>query len=462
MSKPIALLLFSILALALCPGRARAESPSGSPGNPATQVPYVAPGPGKRFGKNSVFHGGAALAIGFDSNVFSEPKDRPPRRAAYALPSAWISIGNRALRGGVLDSPPKLPPDADRRKVDYNLQVLAGWRAYMSGQPTVWQASKFNVGANLRTMFAPGRRFSVAFEEDFYRLAEPTNFEAGRSYNFNRIDHSGALRFILRPSGGRFSLEAGYRNEILAFQNADYARTSNRMVNGLETETKYRFRDRTALVVRYQFHHTYYFCCTEVGTGRNEDSQAHRLLGGFVGQLGQKVVLDAFAGWGWGLYKQDSNGPNHEKFIGHVGVGWFPSPRTQLSVRLSRTFHDSLWGNYFNDTGGSIAAFHVFNWNMRIEGGLGVYARRYAGLPIPGQDTQDILGYENAPGFIRKDTLVSFKLQIEQALGKYFVVGARYAVAADLTDFSVTYSNGFSQPGQFSRHLLMAFGAVRY
>ena len=432
-------------------------SPTASPGNPATQVPRVADGPGLEVGKNSTFHGGAALAVGFDSNVFSEPKGRPPARAAYGLPSVWLSIGNRPLRQGLLDSPPK----STGRKVDYHLGLLGGWRLYMSGRPTIWQASKLNMGLNARIMFAPGRRFSFAVEEDVYRRGEPSNFEAARAFNFNRIDHSGALRFILRPSGGRFSMSAGYRNEVLFFENGDHYR-SNRLINGAETEFKYRFRDRSAFTVRYSYHYTYYFCCTETGTGRNEDSHAHRVLGGYVGQLGKKIVLEVMPGWGWGLYRQDANGPSHKNFIGYAALGYFPTQKTILGLRLGRSFHDSLWGNYYTDIGGSLAATHVFRWNMRVDGGVGVFGRRYAGLPIPGSDTPDIDSYQNADGFVRRDTLVSFNLQIEQPFGKYLVVGARYALAVDLTDFVVTYSNGFTQPGRFTRNLAMGFVAVRY
>ena len=52
--------------------------------------------------------------------------------------------------------------------------------------------------------------------------------------------------------------------------------------------------------------------------------------------------------------------------------------------------------------------------------------------------------------------------QINAAFGKYLVVGARYTLASDLTDFVVTYSNGFTNPGRFNRSLAMAFVAVRY
>jgi hypothetical protein len=455
----------------LLPAAARASTPGGPsmvPGNPATQVPRVADGPGLKFGPNSTFHGGAALSIGFDSNLFSEQRrivgeDGGPIRAAYALPSVWLSMGNRPLRSGLLDSPPK----RSERKVDYHIGLLAGWRLYMDGRPTVWQASKLNLGLTTRVVFAPGRRFSFAIEDDFHRLGEAANFQAGQEFAFNRIDNSAALRFTIRPSGGRLSLDVAYRNELLYFQQSKFYR-SNRLVNGAETETKYRFRDRSAFAVRYSYHYTYYFCCTETGTGRNEDSHAHRLLGGYVGQLGRRVVLDVFGGWAWLLYKQDQNGPNHKNFIGHGALGVFPTPRTQLGLRISRSAHDSIFGNYFTDTGGAIAGDHLFRWNMRLSTGIGVYRRRYAGLPVPGLETQEIVDYAAADGFVRKDVLVSFNLQLEQPFGKYLVVGARYAVAAVVTDFVVEYApspgetTNFVNPAEFTRHFAMGFVAVRY
>lgn len=445
---------------------AHASGPGGPgavAGNPATQVPRVADGQGLRLGKNSTFHGGAALAIGFDSNVFSEEPARAPRRAAFGLPSAWLTIGNRPLRNGVLDSPAGSPANKSR-KVDYHLGVLAGWRFYMAGRPTVRQAGKLNVGVNARVMFAPGRRFSVALEEDFNRLGEPTNFEAGRGFNFNRYDHSGALRFLIRPGGGRISLNVAYRNELLYFESVaiDARGRSDRIVNGAESEVKYRFRDRSAFAVRYAFHNTYYFCCGDINVGRNEDSDAHRVYGGYVGQLGRKVALDVMGGWGTGIYKKSPTDADFKGFIGYAALGVFPTAKTQVALRVGRDFHDSLWGNYFTDVGASIALSHVFRWNMRLDTGLGAYGRRYVGLPRPGMDTQEIVSYTAAPDLVRRDTLVSFNAQIEQPFGKYFVVGMRYALAADITNFVVEYSNGFTQPGRFTRNLLMGFVAVRY
>ena len=429
--------------------------------DPTAVSPRVDDGPGIKVGDRSTFHPGFALLVGYDSNVFNVSTKREKDsqvHAAFTMPTAWIGIGNRKVRDGVLDSPAK--PSA--RKVDYYFGLFAGYRFYLSGNPLVRQAGKFNGGGRLHLRIAPGRRFSVELGEEIVRMAEPRNFEAGRAFNFNRINHSGSLRFVLRPGGGRLSLSTGYRNKLLYFEAADIP-VGDRTVNGVEHETRYRFKDRSALAVRYSFLYTYYFsCCASPGTGRNEDSAAHRVLAGYTGMFGKRWTLDAFGGYGAGLYKDDTNGPDHKNVIGHVGLGFYPTMRTRLELRGERRFEDSIFGNYFSDVGGSFYAHHGFRSRTKFTTGVGVYSRRYAGIPIPGQDTQDIASYENAEGFVRKDILVNVHFQLEQSIGKFFVLAARYTFAMDETDFAIRFATDQVDYGGFQRHMAMLFGAVRY
>ena len=65
-------------------------------------------------------------------------------------------------------------------------------------------------------------------------------------------------------------------------------------------------------------------------------------------------------------------------------------------------------------------------------------------------------------GFVRRDTLIGANLQIEQPFGKIWVIGTRYSLAADLTDFIVEFANGYEAPGRFTRNLVLIFAAVRY
>ena len=42
------------------------------------------------------------------------------------------------------------------------------------------------------------------------RIGDPRNYDAGIGFNYNRIDHRGALAMIFRPGGGRVSISAAY------------------------------------------------------------------------------------------------------------------------------------------------------------------------------------------------------------------------------------------------------------
>ncbi len=426
--------------------------------NPSSQIPRVADGVGVRVGERSVFHPGAALTVGFDSNLFNESrKAESPRSAAFMMPSIWWAVGNRPLRDGILDS----PATRTQRRVDYYFGMVGGWRLYMHGEERVRQAGKLNIGADGRIHIAPGRRFQLDIDDTFRRMGEPRNFESAREYNFNHISNAVTLRTTLRPGGGRLAIVLGFRNEALLFETPELV-NGNRLIIGNETELRYRVRDRSAFSARYSYMFNYFVsCCAEPGTGRNEDSHNYRFLLGYAGQLGEKVVLDAFVGYGWGLYKDDFNGPDHKNTIGHVGLGYFPTTRTRLQVQFGREFNDSVFGNYYTDVGGHLYIRHILRSRTAATFGVGAISRRTAGLPIPGQDTEEILGYTAGANFIRKDLLYTLNAALEQPLGKYFVLGAKYSLAVDDTDFVVHYFSTRDDYGEFSRHMLMLTASFR-
>jgi hypothetical protein len=430
-------------------------------------IPVTEDGPGVKVGDNSRFHPGFAATVGFDSNVFWEERSEGKPVGGYLTPSAWLGIGNRRLRDGVLDS----PATATARKVDYNLRVLAGYRQYLSSNLNVREAGKFNLMTTGRVIIMPGRRFSVGLSEDFYRLGEPRTFEAARAFNFNRLQHDGRLKFTLRPGGGKFEVAAAYRSHLLYFEAQDLP-IGDRIGNGADAEFRWRFRDQTALVVRYQFMNTFYLCCGDVqapnGMARNEDSNAHRATAGVVGQVGKKWQLDVMAGYGGGFYKNDVTDhpqePDFSSFIGHVGASFYPTMRSRISARFGRKFQDSLLGNYFTDLGGSLYGAHEFRWRMLLQAGVGAYQRVYYGMPEPGVETSDVVAYtgSRSGSFQRQDLMVSGSIQLEQALGRFFVVAVRYAVTVDSTDFTTEFASGFVDEAGFNKHLVMLFGAVRY
>jgi hypothetical protein len=428
----------------------------------ATVIPFprAEDGDGIKVGERSTFHAGFALATGVDSNVFYEAREEEPTAAAFMLPTAWLGIGNRTVRGGVLN----MPPERSSRYVDYNIYAVGGFRQYLSGRDNVRQQSRFSVGGVIRLAFLPGRRFSVHFDEDVFRLADPSNLDAGAQFNFNRIDHRGRLSFIGRPGGGRLSLLVGVRNDVLWFEGDEPTLTrNNRTVNGLFHETKWRFFPKSALVFSYTFDHSYYIsCCAETGRGRNEDNYAHRIQGGYRGQFREKFTIDAMAGWGLGFYRDHTAGTDFNSVIGNLTFTYFPTLRSYLTLSGYRWFSDSLLGNYFVDNGGRLGGGHVFRWRMDARVGVAVAGRTYHGLPRPGEEDARITSYDGIVGnMARRDTLFMLDAKLEQPLGRIWALALSYNLLVDSTDFRTTFADGFTDVAGFAKHWVMLFGAVR-
>ncbi|MBX7081429.1 MAG: hypothetical protein K1X88_19665 [Nannocystaceae bacterium] len=429
-------------------------------------IPRAEDGRGVKVGERSTFHAGFALGLGVDTNVYSNARTEDKVASSFLWPSTWIGIGNREIRDGLLMT----PAERSGRWFDYNISLLGGFRQYLSRQADVRSVPRFSIGTQVRLAILPGRKFSIHLDEDFFRGASAGNYQAlGSVLNFNRIDHRGQLTMILRPGGGRLSFAVGYRSQYLHFEN-DNLFKSNRIMNGFYHETKWRFLPRSSIVLNYTMDYTYYVdCCSNPGTGRNEDNYAHRLLAGYRGQLAQKVALEAMAGWGGGFYRTDPNGPSFNSFIGRAAVNYFPTLRSLIHVALYRNYQDSLFGNYYVDNGGTLAVGHQFRWRMIGHLGFNVAARKIAGLPVIGVEIDNVASY-TGPGagqYQRKTAIVGVDAKLEQPLGKVFALSLGYNLVADTRPFYVEYqqqnNSGDNQVDNLSyfRHLVTLVLAVR-
>lgn len=433
-------------------------------------IPRAEDGRGIKVGERSTFHTGFALGMGLDSNVYSNAKAEDPLVSTALWPSAWLGIGNRDIRDGLLMT----PAERSGRWFDYNISLLGGFRQYLSRKADVRSVPRLSIGTQVRLVFLPGRRFSVHLDEDFFRGAAAGNYQAlGSVLNFNRLDHRGQLTFFVRPGGGRIAFGVGYRSQLLRFEDEDINR-GNRLVNGLYSEAKWRFLPRSSLLATYTMDFTYYTdCCVETDLGRNEDNYAHRFLAGYRGQVVDKLTIEAMVGWGGGFYRTDPNGnASFNSFIGNVAVNYFPTLRSLVHVGLTRNFQDSLFGNFYVDNGVALALGHQFRWRMIGHIGASIAGRRYKGLPEPRVEWIDIEEYRGpgAEDLERRTTIVGLSAKVEQPLGKIFAVSLGYDLIADTRPFTVEYVPPEDDPPNapvptdtlsFVRHLVTLVLAVR-
>jgi hypothetical protein len=426
-------------------------------------IPRTEDGNGIKVGERATYHAGFALATGVDSNVYHQNRVENPVVAGVLWPSAWIGIGNRDLRDGILMT----PAERSGRIMDFNISLLGGFRQYLHPLPVVRQAPRFAFGAQLRFVFLPGRKFSIHLDADpFYGQAPSSYVTSGKDFNFNRFDGRGQLAFYVRPGGGRLSLGLGLRAQFLVFQDPSLYR-NNRRVLGLMHETKWRFLPRSSIVLSYTMDFTYYTnCCAQTGTGRNEDNYAHRLLVGYRGQAFKKLTFDVMVGWGGAFYRQDKIGPGStfNSFIGQAGMNYFPTLRSVVHLGLYRSYQDALFGNYYVDNGGRFALGHQFRWRMIGHVGASIAARRYHGLPVPGQEDNRIDQYRGrgAGEFQIRGAVISAEAKIEQPLGKVFSIALGYNLLVDSANFVVDYTQeGNEDRLGYVKHVAMLLLAVR-
>lgn len=432
--------------------------------NNAFGIPRTEDGLGVKVGQRATFHAGFALATGVDSNVYHQNKKDfgGPVVAGTLWPSAWLGIGNRELRDGLLMT----PAERSGRIMDYNISVLGGFRQYLARLQAVRQAPRFSIGGQIRLVFLPGRKFSIHVDEDIFRGAAPSNYVAPRQeLNFNRIDHRGQVAFYLRPGGGRLSFGLGYRSQYLHFEDASVSRF-DRIVNGIMHETKWRFLPRSSVLLSYTMDFTYYNrCCGNPGTGRKEDNYAHRLLVGYRGQAFKKWAFELMVGWGGAFYRQDTIGPDSKfnSFIGQAGMNYYPTLRSTIHIGLYRNFQDSLFGNYFVDNGGRVALTHEFRWRMIGHIGASVAARRYRGLPVPGEEANLISRYQGnaANQFQIRSAIITGEIKLEQPLGKVFSLALGYNLFVDTANFRVDYTSGAQDHLGYVKHLALLLLSVR-
>jgi len=426
--------------------------------NAEVPIPKTEDGEGLPVGQRSVVHLGVAVPIGLDSNVFSSDRNEDPQPAGFIYPSAWVGIGNREVRDGLLMS----PPERTGRVADYGFSIIGGFRQLLSGDPVVRSQPRFSIGARGRLNLLPGRRFSLVANEDYYYGSDPTNFRVdGRSFNLNRHDQHADVTMYFRPGGGRLSLSLGYLNELLRFIDGSQYR-SNRNVNGLLHETKWRFLPKSALVFEYQFFFTRYLA-EDIGVGRNESSFAHRFNTGYRGQLQRRLTLDAIIGWGLAFYRADVNGPDFSGLIGNITLSYYPTLESQLQLSLFRDFHDSLWGNYYVDNGVRAFARHTFRFKMIGHAGISVSGRTYHGLPEPGLEDQNIdeITGQRSADLQQRSTVATIDIGVEQPLRRVFSVALSYTLRVDGTDTAVHYTNGVTDELGYIKHLLWFVAAAR-
>ena len=282
--------------------------------------------------------------------------------------------------------------------------------------------------AGLNLTILPRRPWGGYLGGDYTRMVEPSNQPGpagGDSAAFDR--HVGRAKVGIRwqPGGGLFQWRFGYRLR-LSVQEDDTFESLNKLAHYLETNGRWTFLPRTALVYR-----------GEVGFIRHTSDPADqndldpvRAMIGINGLVTHNFGVLAMAGWG-ASFSEDSGvqAENFDSVIGQAEATWYLMPQPKLAeegapVGLSsialgytRNFQVASLGDYyqrdrvgltFSYFGGGVILVNLKGGYSRITRPPSYFADRTLqspGLPENRVDAQAFAEYRTSDTFGINTTL---------------------------------------------------------
>lgn len=338
MRAQLSLLVLGIVALTVCPVRARAQSWLADRER--------AEGNGIRLGDFEL-HPGVGSEIGYDSNVFlsEAPESSPVLRIA---PHFYVST----LSGDRLR-------DAEIQRLSLRAGVSGTLKHYFA----TTAGTDVGVGQDAKLTWRPGAVFALELSEEFQRSTDPftepaapstnpidTSATTGQDITFGRDQLSLGARAQLHTPGDVFKVGLGYKFGIDHFESDAFRdnRSNSHTVTG---DTSWEFLPKTALfwdgaVARNNFiHSTGVLSAAERAAEISErhDSTAVKTRLGINGALTSSIAFTIAGGYGVGFF---ANNADYESVIAQLEGRW--QPRQDLILRLGydREFMATFQGNF--------------------------------------------------------------------------------------------------------------------
>jgi hypothetical protein len=402
------------------------------------QTAYAEAGDGLQAGR-LVLSPSLSASSGFDSNLFRQSTDEA---APTTAPSVALTP---ALSISTLDPQP----------VDLSSDASVTWTQYISGSRLVNAQSglKADVGADVG--FNREGPVSFTVQDRLRRTNEPPPVPAEFAYN-TTTNRLGATLGV-HPGGKVFQHFLSYDWTIVT---VDRVPDIDRQIHNFTLKNYWRFLPRTAAVLTGDYSLIRYNEPNRNGVFENVNSTPLRVSAGLTGLITKTLSLRIIGGWGWGFYDDETS------FSGVVldtQVTYRPGPvddKNRLFLGYTRNFQDSTIANF--------ATFHrpYAGYEQSIAGRIGLsiganaMIRDYEGAPEgtfagPGGDVT-ISGGLN-------DLKVGANAGLGFDIRKWWDVGVRYALSANLTDDVVTSEvAGNDAVREYVKHLVTLSTTVRY
>ena len=420
---------FALLAIVCATTPAAAQQ--DRPWNPYGTEVYRE-GPGVRLGNAAlIFHPGAVIEAGYDSNVFYLPDHE---------------VGSALLRVRLhfdLQSAPAVEvngvtPSANQQ-IDFKLSTQIEYREYLSRNEALTAQRSINAFVAGHLTIFPKGRVTLRIDEEFIRSVDPRNGEG--PVTFGRIYNRAGVELMGRPGSGRLELGVADHVIVQRYEDSDL-QFGNSLQNEAQLFARFKLFSRTVLGLT-----------VGVGYIRYDNSPSLeavplRVLAEASSPLTSWLEATLALGYGNSLSLRSarfSSAISHEelRFLLPLGI--------HISVGHRRDFFDSLFASYFVDDSIYVGYQQPFLHLLRFYAEGAVRFRRYEGLVDP-----MLLGYIGYSSTHRSDLLFDAHAGLSVQARRWLAVGASYNLLGDRTDFGFMRKDGSTLGVRYIKHSVLA------
>jgi hypothetical protein len=410
----------------LAPLRARAQfSPYGSS--------LYSEGPGFRLGSAPlVLHPGAAVDIGYDTNVFYTPQ-----ATGSALLRLRAHFDLATLPPQVLAGNTGMPP-----KVEFRLSTFVDYREYLTDSSLVRAERSVNFFAAADVGINPRGPFTLRLNDVYVRTVDPRNIEiipgnkVTTPLTFTRDTNRVGAIASYRPYG--WGLEVGWANyfDLSLYEDKDF-----KIANTLQYHTQAygRLRVLPQTLVQLQAESGY----IEYSHNPSLEAVPFRVLLGATTLF--TTWLGAAANVGYGNSFNLKLG-SFSNAIGNAELRFFLPLMARLAVGYAADYYDTLFAAHYLD-------HHIYiNYDQPVVRGVtahlggGAHFRHYSNLINPA-----LVGATGYSSTTRDDLVYYVQTQVTYRPLSWMELGLSYNLLGDSTSFK--FIAGTNQVGiNFIKH----------
>jgi hypothetical protein len=388
-------------------------------------------GPGIKVGKSLVFHPGALLEGGYDTNPIRE-SNNPPGAGRLRI-SSYADLATRSKSRDDREV-------AAAPKTNFRLGLAGYYDFFFSDVDAVDKQDDFGIDTDLNFILFPSGPYTFFLKALYGRTVQP--YESPAEFHARHTFRPG-LGFQGEPGGGILMLSAFYDANLMIYEDDFISPDRNKVTHNVRLETAWKFFPKTSFVSRVVLSPTIYY-----DANFNNNSFPIRSLFGLQGLITPRFGLSLFVGYGASFYE---DGDDFEHVIANGELMFFIGPLVTVRVGGQRDFVDSFYANYYVKSGGYLKYEHMFGRVVYLSVKGDAYHRDYS----------EFSGvYLNAAqGADRSDIWVGATLLLEFRITDWLAAIASAVYQSNISDFTYNTTEGEPDPVQF--HRFEGLGGVR-